>query len=217
MTNLGKITYWNDDKGYGFIDPDSGGDRVFVHVKAFNNRSRRPAAGCVVSYNMSADSRRGVRAVRVTYLDREETSGLTMGWGFFSMVGATLFLSCVCAFGFSDTMSPVIPCVYLGASMITYFAYAKDKSAAKDGSWRTQEKTLHLFSLMGGWPGAILAQQKFRHKTKKVSFRSVFWVTVILNCGGFAWFLMPNSVEKTVGFIDALLVSIQFSLRQIAF
>jgi uncharacterized membrane protein YsdA (DUF1294 family) len=65
--------------------------------------------------------------------------------------------------------------------MLTYFIYAKDKQAAKNDQWRISESTLHLYSLLFGWPGAIVAQQKLRHKSKKQSFRTVFMFTVIIN------------------------------------
>jgi hypothetical protein len=37
----GKLTNWNDNKGYGFVDPKGGGDRCFVHIKSFQRTSRR--------------------------------------------------------------------------------------------------------------------------------------------------------------------------------
>jgi uncharacterized membrane protein YsdA (DUF1294 family) len=66
---------------------------------------------------------------------------------------------------------------------LTYLAYIKDKSAAEKGAWRVPEKTLHLLSLCFGWPGAMVAQERLRHKTKKVSFRIIFWLTVFANIG----------------------------------
>ena len=66
-------------------------------------------------------------------------------------------------------------------SLFTFFMYWKDKRAAIKDKDRTPEKTLHLLSLLGGWPGALLAQKKFRHKTKKIRFKIVFWLTVLLN------------------------------------
>jgi uncharacterized membrane protein YsdA (DUF1294 family) len=48
---------------------------------------------------------------------------------------------------------------------------------------------LHFVGLIGGWPGALLAQGMFRHKSKKMEFQSVFWVTVVFNCAGLAWLL----------------------------
>jgi len=70
--------------------------------------------------------------------------------------------------------------------------YSKDKSAAEWGTWRTSESTLHTLSLLGGWPGAALAQSFLRHKSKKVSFRITYWITVILNCGCLYWFITPK-------------------------
>jgi uncharacterized membrane protein YsdA (DUF1294 family) len=72
---------------------------------------------------------------------------------------------------------------YLLISLLTFVIYAKDKSAAEKGSWRIPESTLHFLALIGGWPGALLAQQVLRHKSKKQPFRFVFYLTVLLNCG----------------------------------
>ncbi len=71
--------------------------------------------------------------------------------------------------------------------MVTFLAYALDKSAARRNAWRVPEKTLHILSLAGGWPGALLAQQVFRHKTRKASFRAVFWLTVVVNVAWLVW------------------------------
>ena len=72
-------------------------------------------------------------------------------------------------------------------SILAYERYAKDKKAARKGEWRVTEKTLHLLSLFGGWPGAIIAQQRLRHKTKKTKFKVVFWLTVTINLGSLGW------------------------------
>jgi uncharacterized membrane protein YsdA (DUF1294 family) len=79
--------------------------------------------------------------------------------------------------------------IYITLSVITFIAYALDKSKARRGVWRTPESTLHLFALMGGWPGAAIAQQTLRHKSQKSSFRVRFWLTVIVNCGLLGWIL----------------------------
>lgn len=76
---------------------------------------------------------------------------------------------------------------FLVVSVLTYHVYAKDKSAAERTEWRVPENTLHMHSLLFGWPGAIVAQQRLRHKTRKVSFRIVFWLTVILNISAVGW------------------------------
>lgn len=76
---------------------------------------------------------------------------------------------------------PIIFFIFVIASILTYLIYAKDKQAAKNDEWRTSENTLHLYSLLFGWPGAIIAQQKLRHKSKKQSFRALFMFTVLIN------------------------------------
>lgn len=78
---------------------------------------------------------------------------------------------------------------YLVLSGLTYGVYGWDKRAAKNGRWRTPEKTLHLLSLAGGWPGALVGQRQFRHKTSKTSFQVIFWLTVVGNIAMLAGFV----------------------------
>jgi uncharacterized membrane protein YsdA (DUF1294 family) len=70
--------------------------------------------------------------------------------------------------------------------------YAFDKSAAANNRWRTPENTLHFVGFLGGWPGALVAQDVFRHKSRKAEFQYVFWLTVVLNCGALAWLLVSG-------------------------
>jgi uncharacterized membrane protein YsdA (DUF1294 family) len=81
--------------------------------------------------------------------------------------------------------------MYLLLSIVTFIAYAADKSAAASGSWRTPESTLHTLALAGGWPGALLAQQFLRHKSTKHEFRQVFWGTVLVNVVGLVALASP--------------------------
>lgn len=81
--------------------------------------------------------------------------------------------------------------LYLLASGTAFLAYAIDKAAAKNGLWRTPESTLHLLALAGGWPGALLAQELLRHKSRKADFRFVFWLTAIGNILGLLWLASP--------------------------
>ena len=100
------------------------------------------------------------------------------------LLGATLVLG----------LPPAVALAYLLVSSTCFAAYALDKSAARAGARRTPERTLLLLGLAGGWPGAVLAQQWLRHKTRKQPFQSLFWLTVTahaLVAGGLAWRLMP--------------------------
>ncbi|MCD4844317.1 MAG: DUF1294 domain-containing protein [Methanosarcinales archaeon] len=109
-----------------------------------------------------------------------------------SIIGAAFFIVIVGVSVLAGKMSPLILALYLVASLLTFLMYAVDKSAAQKGAWRTKESTLHLLSLVGGWPGALVAQEILRHKSRKQSFRFVFWCTVLLNCSAFVWLFTPN-------------------------
>ena len=75
-------------------------------------------------------------------------------------------------------------------SAVTYLLYALDKRAAQQSTQRTPEKVLHWLSVLGGWPGALIAQQQFRHKNRKTSFRVSFYFTVILNIAAVMYFIV---------------------------
>ena len=65
-------------------------------------------------------------------------------------------------------------------SALTYWAYASDKRRAQKGEWRWPEAWLHLLELLGGWPGAFLAQRRLRHKCSKGSYQFMFWLIVLI-------------------------------------
>lgn len=99
-----------------------------------------------------------------------------------------------CLYGFAwvnGTAPGLVGLGYLAASALTLAAYALDKSAARAGRRRIRERTLHLMSLAGGWPGALLGQAWLRHKSVKTSFRRVFWMTVLVNVAAFTLFFTP--------------------------
>lgn len=75
---------------------------------------------------------------------------------------------------------------YAGMSVVTFAAFAWDKSCAVRGARRVPENTLHLFELLGGWPGALAAQALLRHKSSKLSYRVVLWAIVALHAGVWA-------------------------------
>ncbi len=94
-----------------------------------------------------------------------------------------VLLLAVPAFAASRFANAVDWRVLLGAPLLisafAFFAYRSDKRRAETGAWRIPESTLHILELVGGWPGAFLAQRHFRHKTSKVSFQIIFWFIVL--------------------------------------
>ena len=89
-------------------------------------------------------------------------------------------------------------------SILSFLLYAKDKSAARKDEWRIPENTLQIVSLLGGWPGAIMAQQVLRHKTRKVSFQIAFWFVTVANTGLLVWLHTEEGFATLHTFIAAL-------------
>lgn len=117
---------------------------------------------------------------------RPQRAGLAP-WGPASVLAIPLLLVVVCA-GYVFGQPPQWALgAYPALSALTFLVYALDKSAAQQGRWRTSEKTLHLLALLGGWPGALVAQQVLRHKSSKAAFRAVFWGTAVFNVLAFWW------------------------------
>jgi uncharacterized membrane protein YsdA (DUF1294 family)/cold shock CspA family protein len=189
----GKITDWKDDKGFGFVLPNGGGPKVFVHIKSFSNRQRRPVGNELVSYELASNARGRPQGVNIAFVgDRAVSPSTTApGPGALALSFAAVFLAFVAWMAAAGKLPLVVLAAYVIGSGVAYVAYVLDKAASLKGRRRTPESTLHLFGLLGGWPGAMLAQRAHRHKTKKLSFQVMFWVTVALNCAALGWLLSP--------------------------
>jgi uncharacterized membrane protein YsdA (DUF1294 family)/cold shock CspA family protein len=199
----GKIASWNDERGYGFISRFDGGERVFAHIKAFEKRGRRPAVGDVVTFSVSTDARGRPCAKEVTIAGVAQTAKPRQSGSLSNAVAAGFLLAVAGAVSVS-ALPVAILLLYLIVSAATFGAYALDKSAAKRGAWRTSENTLHLLALVGGWPGALVAQTRLRHKSRKQPFRAVFWATVTMNCAACFWLLTPGGAEAWRSVVSAI-------------
>jgi uncharacterized membrane protein YsdA (DUF1294 family)/cold shock CspA family protein len=191
MRYQGRVTTWKDDKGFGFITPNGGGKQTFVHINSFINRQHRPNGNEIVTYELKTDEKGRTQASAVAFVgERARPPGPPSRSNI-----PPLFALCFLLFLVANVMNSRLPFAVLGlyifASVVAFFAYAFDKSAASKNQWRTQESTLHLFALLGGWPGALTAQRLLRHKSAKESFQTAFWFTVALNCGALIWLLSP--------------------------
>ena len=94
MRCQGRITVWKDDRGFGFISPDGGGEQVFVHATAFPAR-RRPVGGERVTYQVKADARGRRQAERVAFVGDRSGASLLPAANTVSLVVALLFVVAV--------------------------------------------------------------------------------------------------------------------------
>jgi uncharacterized membrane protein YsdA (DUF1294 family)/cold shock CspA family protein len=180
----GKLIKWNAEKAFGFVRPNAGGTDVFIHKTALSNRKRTPQINDIITFSITKDKAGRYTASDATFLGEKLEKKVAIKPRKLSLLLSLLFLAVITASYFSGQFPQKLLFGYFCFSTITFLAYAFDKSKAQRGEWRVKESTLHLFSLMGGWPGAAIAQQLLRHKSQKREFRKVFWLTVIINVVG---------------------------------
>lgn len=88
-----------------------------------------------------------------------------------------------------ESLLPML--VYGVMALVSILIYGIDKKRAVNNRWRIPEYILRILDLLGGWPGAIVAQQKLRHKNRKTQYQIVFWLIILFHIAGwtvFIWF-----------------------------
>ena len=97
---------------------------------------------------------------------------------------------------YAGRMPAWVPFAYLVGSVVTFIAYGIDKRSAEAGEWRISEAALHLLDLLFGWPGGLAAQQFYSHKTRKVWFQIVFWLTGLLHLVCWAYVITQTTLLR---------------------
>lgn len=93
-----------------------------------------------------------------------------------------LLFFCGLLLGYKQALIPAwLIVLYSSLSIFTFVVFAIDKRAAIKDKWRVEEFSLYFFSVLGGWPGALLAQQLLHHKNKKRSFRAFLVTCIMIN------------------------------------
>ena len=91
------------------------------------------------------------------------------------------YLLALAVLSFNQYMPMMLFIFIISINVVIFLYYLVDKYKAKKGYWRIKESTLHFLSLLGGWPGATVAQQWLKHKNRKKSFQIRYWLTVMAN------------------------------------
>ena len=68
----GTLKSWNDERGFGFIDPTQGGQEIFVHIKAFEVRTERPQVSQRLTFEVEVnpDGKKRAKLVQQVRLTR---------------------------------------------------------------------------------------------------------------------------------------------------
>ena len=192
MKRQGTLVRWEKDRGFGFIRcPEISAD-VFVHMRDFSERGTAPQVGMRLDFEEIHVGGKGPRAVvvraagaqqqRPQRRQQQQPQRRSPRSASSSLPMALLLVGYAALLGYgvwTGRIPPIALGVLLLLSLLTFFVYGFDKNAAQAGRWRTEENTLHLLSLAGGWPGAWIAQRLFRHKVSKTNFMAVYWATVL--------------------------------------
>lgn len=190
----GRLINWSDERGFGFLAPDGGGTDVFVHASAFAKEGRHVEIGHDYEFTIEFGKDGRPKAKNVTPLIAAKAAILPRpGPGLwqqvlqrgprFLVIPAFLFIAVAIASVQPVSMNWLV--IYGVASVACFAGYGLDKRAANQKQWRVSETILLLIGLVGGWPGGIIGQEVFRHKTQKITFRTLFWMTVAINMAAF--------------------------------
>jgi uncharacterized membrane protein YsdA (DUF1294 family)/cold shock CspA family protein len=214
----GVLKTWDDDKGYGFISPEEGYGEVFLHISAVRG-DRRPAVGDQMLFISSIDRKgrqraeharmaassafdeRSFRRKQKNTPDPEpirpartpRRSGGIQHLALKLAVFAAVLVLPLLGMGMMASAGHVLPlALYVLSSIAAYFLFLDDKRRAFKKKRRTPEAALHLVELLGGWPGSFIAQQRFRHKTRKLSYQGMCWLIVLMHQFIWAEYLFMN-------------------------
>ncbi len=167
---------------------------LFILNLSYGHRGGRKL-GWPVSFEVELNSDGKKRAKRVQIIRPSRTvmrkrNQSPASWGTATFIAIPLFLVVFVVTALVWRVPVWVAGLYLIMSVACFITYAVDKSAAVAGRRRISEDALIFFGLVGGWPGAIIAQQVLRHKSIKAEFRSSFWGSVVVNV---VFFIALNS------------------------
>jgi uncharacterized membrane protein YsdA (DUF1294 family)/cold shock CspA family protein len=198
----GQLITWKDDKGFGFIKPEQGGQEIFLHISEIKILTRRPRVGDTIGYNTITQNGklRACDAFIVGDRQSQQNGGMSLypiplkEAALLSLLPLSVTLYCALT---TRNLLPIV--AYLSSTIIvgalTMMLYADDKARAKQGKRRIPEKTLHFCELAGGWLGGFIAQRRFHHKNKKASYQIEFWAIVTLHYAGWLWLWVSQAKQ----------------------
>lgn len=213
MQLTGKVVFWQDEKGFGFLICDQTNQKLFFHIRDLlpnpaNKTKARPVEGDSLLFNMGSDKQgrpiatalqlqRSSVAEQTPQVTSNRKNAVDLAYAQdLALYFRAAFLMLVIIALLFGTLPYLLPILYLEASLFTYWLYQADKNAAiARQAQRLPEESLQMFSLIGGWPGALVAQKKLAHKRSKPLFQREFWLIVLANCILLVWLLSQHGQQ----------------------
>jgi uncharacterized membrane protein YsdA (DUF1294 family) len=189
---LGRVSQWDAAKGLGFVQAQNDGTKLLLRRAdmAGRLRARGPSVGESVRF-VPLKSGAQLRATQVHTLapapapsaaPRPRKPASARAQSSMRLLVIPAFAVVLGALHLQWPLPRPVPVLYGALSMALFAVYAIDKwLSRRDGMSRVAETSLHLIALMGGWPGALLAQHILRHKTAKPAFLRATWAMVAAN------------------------------------
>lgn len=115
MRYQGKVGEWNDERGFGFIVPNGGGTKVFLHVSSLSERGRRPSVGSLLTYELINDERGRPQASSAGFVVTAQRESSNHSTSVFTVLGfafVLIFGTYVAYVRFSHPNSTVLASVY---------------------------------------------------------------------------------------------------------
>lgn len=205
QARTGRVVFWQDVKGFGFLVCQQSQQKLFFHIRDFVSKSARPELGDELRFVPGKDKRGRPIATSLQFVEphKQQTpannasQSINLDYAedvsLYFRSGFLMLLIIALLFG---SLPYVLPILYIEASLFTYWLYQQDKAAAISGQvQRLPEESLQLYSFIGGWPGALLAQKQLAHKRSKFRFQREFWLVVFGNAMLIAWLLSQHGQE----------------------
>lgn len=92
MRYQGRISEWKDDRGFGFVVQNGGGEKVFVHISSFSSRGQRPAVGKLVTYEIGIGDNGRAQAKNAQFVTDRQSSAKPRSSSFISTLATLVTL-----------------------------------------------------------------------------------------------------------------------------
>lgn len=181
----GEVEYWNEKKGYGFINVENVEKNIYFHINSYAYKNRRPKKGDKVVLFLTQSEGENSSAARVV---ARENQNMLYSSDYCDIANKSSYLEAgfyLCAsiiyFSLLFFFSPLIASVSLGLSLIAFWGIYYDKIASITRQYRIPNATLYVAAILGAWSGILIARTIYKHKIKVNRFIVFFSASITIN------------------------------------